>query len=57
MTDRQTDGQTDNPFIYFPALGGKEKLDFGPNLGLKSPNFGPIFFDQHKISALVVKYH
>jgi len=24
------------------------KPDFGPNLGLNSPNFGPNFFAQHK---------
>ena len=34
-----------------------QKPDFGPNLGLNGPNFGPKIFGQHKKPPLVVKYH
>ena len=34
-----------------------QKPDFGPNLGLNGPNFGPKLFGQHEKPSLVIKYH
>ena len=33
-----------------------QKPDFGPNLGLNGPNFGPKLFGQHEKPSLIVKY-